>query len=356
VFRSVQGRILEQRDPEVADRLKSKGWLVPSTLLLTDPPDHTRYRRLAQEALNPRMVQQMLPHILGRAQSLLDAFPREGTVDFVADFSKKLPIWVIGRWVFGAPESDFERINTWAEQFFLTLMPAAPREEYLRTVDAIIAMQHFIKARIDAFRAAPDDGILLSRLLTVHERTGDAALSIEELLSFMQVLLVAGHDTTRQTIGNAAFELARHPELQDRLRRDPTQIPLFINEILRLYAAANVTPRIARCDADIGGVPVPAGSMIFMAWGSANRDDRVHPDPDRLDIDRPDARNHLSFGWGIHHCVGAHLARAQIQVTLEELLKRFSTIRLAVDESALEFAPNMNSRGLVTLPLAVRAA
>ncbi|HKY91877.1 MAG TPA: hypothetical protein VJM11_12595, partial [Nevskiaceae bacterium] len=146
IFRTVQGRVLEQRDPEVADRLKAKGWLVPPTLLLTDPPDHTRYRRLAQEALNPRMVQQMWPHIVGRAQSLLDAFPRESTVDFVAQYSKKLPIWVIGRWVFGAPESDFERITAWAEQFFLTLMPAAPREEYLRTVDTIITMQHFIKA------------------------------------------------------------------------------------------------------------------------------------------------------------------------------------------------------------------
>lgn len=356
VFRVVQGRALEEVDPEVAAILKDKGWLVPTTLLLTDPPAHTRYRRLAQEALNPRMVQQMLPHIVDRARSLFDSLPANGEVEFVDDYSKRLPIWVIGRYIFGAPESDFDRITGWAEQFFLTLMPAAPREEYLRTVHTIIEMHRFIKARVDAFRAKPDDGILLSRLITIHERTGDAALSDEELLSIMQVFLVAGHDTTRQTIGNAAFELARHPELQARLRQDPSGIPAFLNEVLRLYAAANVTPRIATKDTDIGGVPVPAGSMIFMVWGSANRDEKLHPDPDRFDADRPDARNHLSFGWGIHHCVGAHLARAQIQITLEEMLKRYSSIELAVDPSELEYAPNLNSRGLVRLPLRVVAA
>ena len=356
VFRVVQGLALEQNDPEVAARLKARGWLVPTTLLLTDPPEHTRFRRLMQEALSPRSVEQMLPQLRERVNALLDAQPDGVAVDFVAGFAKRLPLWTIGRFIFGAPEEDFDRINEWADQFFLTLMPAAPREEYLRTVDTIIEMHHYIKRKIDAFRAQPDDGVLLSRLLRVHEKTGDAPLGEAELISMMQVMLLAGHDTTRQTLANCMMQLALEPALLARLRADRSQLPKFVNEVLRMYAAANVTSRICAADAEVGGVRIPKGSMVFMAWGSANRDDQVHPAPDRFDIDRPDARNHLSFGWGIHHCVGAHLARAQISLTLEQVLDRFRGISLDIAPEQLEYAPSMNTRTLMRLPLRLTAA
>lgn len=357
IFRGVQGKLLETSDPEVAARLKARGWLVPSTLLLIDPPEHTRFRRLMQEALSPKSVDQIVPHIRTRVAELLDQFPagEQIEIDFVDAFAKRLPIWVIGRFIFGAPESAFEQINDWADQFFKTLMPVAPREEYLKTVDVIIEMHHYIKSRIDHYSAHPDEEVLLSRLLRVHEKNGDAPLHVEELLSMMQVMLVAGHDTTRQTLANCLFELARDSRLLNRLRDDATQMPKFINEILRLYAAANVTPRIAAVDASVAGVDIPKGSMIFMAWGSANRDDKTHPNPDQIDIDRPDARNHLSFGWGIHHCVGAHLARAQIGAALSGILARYGDIRFAVDAETLEYAPSMNTRSLMALPLTMRA-
>lgn len=355
VFRVVQGKSLEQSDPEVAERLKARGWLVPTTLLLTDPPDHTRFRRLMQEALSPKSVEQMSPHLRTRINALLDEFPADGHVEFVADFAKRLPIWTVGRFIFGAPEADFQMINDWSDQFFLTLMPGASREEYLRTVDTVIEMHRYIKANIDRFREQHDEGVLLSRLIRVHEKTGDTPLSDEEMISMMQVMLLAGHDTTRQTLANSLFELARQPELVARMRADRSLVPKFINEVLRMHAAANVTSRIARVDTDINGTLIPAGSMVFMAWGSANRDERVHPDPDRFDVDRPDARNHLSFGWGIHHCVGAHLARAQIALSLEQVLDRYTGITLDVAESEIDYAPSMNTRTLMRLPLALHA-
>lgn len=354
VFRVVQG-LLEESDPEVAERLKSRGWLVPTTLLLTDPPAHTRYRRLVQEALNPKSVAELTPHIRARVLEILDGLPREGEVEFVSAFAQRLPIYMVGRFIFGAPESDHPRINAWADQFFLTLMPAASREEYLKTVDAIIAMHHYIKARIDVLRERAEDHVLLSRLLRIHEQTGDEPLSEPELMSMMQVFLIAGHDTTRQTLANALQVLASYAEIQQRVRADKTLLPQFINEVLRLYAAAAVTPRIAACDTQLHGVAIPKGSMIFMAWGSANRDEGVHPDPDRFDLDRPDAKSHLSFGWGIHHCVGAHLARAQLSIALGEILGRYRGIELAVPGNELEYVPNMNSRALVRLPLNLRA-
>jgi cytochrome P450 len=353
IFRIVMGEAMERSDPEVAEILRTRGWLLPTTLLMRDPPAHTRFRRLVQEALTPKSVEQMAPALRARIGSLLDALPEAGTIEFVSDFAKRLPIWVIGRFVFGAPESDFERINAWADQFFLTIMPAAPREEYLRTVDVMIEMHHYIKANIDRLREQYDERILLSRLLRVHEQTGDAPLSDGELISMMQVMLVAGHDTTRQTLANSLYELSRRPGLQARLRAEPELMPRFINEVLRLHAAANVTPRIAARDMEVGGVAIPQGSMIFLAWGSANRDEKLHPDPDRFDIDRPDARNHLSFGWGIHHCVGAHLARAQITLSLEEILKRYERIELADPDAPLAYAPSMNVRALMQLPLRI---
>ncbi|MEC9359710.1 MAG: cytochrome P450 [Pseudomonadota bacterium] len=351
IFRVVQGLSLEQSDPEVAERLKTRGWLLPTTLLLTDPPAHTRYRRLVQEALNPRAVEQLSSHLRERVRTLNRDFAAGTPVDFVEAFAKKLPIWVIGRFIFGAPESDFDQINDWADQFFTTLMPAAPREEYLKTVDAMIDMHHYIKAKIDDLRHEHKEDVLLSRLIRVHEQTQDEPLSDPELISMMHVMLLAGHDTTRQTLGNSVLELARRPELFARMREDRKLIPNFINEVLRMNAPANMTTRIALCDADVNGTTIPKGSMLFVAWGSAGRDESAHPDSNRFDVDRPDARSHLSFGWGLHHCVGAHLARAQIRISLEEILDEFGGVRLAVDESELDYVPSMNLRSLLSLPV-----
>lgn len=351
VFRVVMGKQLEQSDPEVAGILKANGWLLPTTLLLIDPPDHTRYRRLAQEALSPRAIQQLLDSVRGRIDELIAAFPADGQVEFVNDFAKRLPIWVICRFIFGAEESDFQQINDWADQFFLTLMPAAPREHYMVTVQTMINMHHYIKAKIDHFRASPDDNILLSRLINVHQTTGDAALSDEELISMMTVMLLAGHDTTRQSLGNALLELSRHPQLGAEMRSDNRKILPFIHEVLRLNPPANVTPRITATTTTVNGVTIPKGSMVFVAWGSANRDESVFPDPDTFDITRPNGKNHLSFGWGLHHCVGAHLARAQITLTLEAILQRYSSVTLAIDESELDYTPSMNICSLERLPL-----
>ncbi len=351
IFRVVMGKSLETSDPEVAAILKEKGWLLPTTLLLIDPPDHTRYRRLAQEALSPKAVNQLLEHVRNRTDELIQQFPADSPVDFVEDYAKRLPLWVICRFIFGADEEDFQQINDWADQFFVTLMPAAPREEYLVTVDTMIQMHHYIKRKIDFFKATPDDNILLSRLISVHKITGDQGLSDEELISIMTVMLLAGHDTTRQSLSNCMLELTRHPELMDVLHNDKSKIPIFINEVLRLHPPANVTPRIATNDTEIHGVTIPKGSMVFIAWGSGNRDSSVHTNPNTFDMERANGKNHLSFGWGMHHCVGAHLARAQLSISIEEILQRFDTIELAIDEAELDYNPSMNTRSLERLPL-----
>lgn len=351
VFRIVQGYGLEQSDPEVAAILKEKGWLLPTTLLIVDPPEHDRYREFAKETLTPRSVRALSDAIRDRADHLIARFPKNHPVDFVDAFAKSLPLWLIGKYIFGAPEEDFEMINDWADQFFLTLIPTAPREEYLRTVDQMIEMHHYIKRNIDRFRQEPDDSVLLSRLIHMQDANGGSPLTDEEMMSMMQVLLIAGHDTTRQSLTNCVLELARHPDVFERLRANPKDIPNFIAEVLRLNSPANVTARISTNAVEVGGVMIPAGSMIFVAWGSGNRDADAHPEPDNFNIDRPEKNRTLAFGYGVHHCVGVHLAREQLRVSIEQLLAHYSGVSLAIAEQELDYLPSFNTRSLVRLPV-----
>lgn len=351
VFRIVQGYGLEQSDPEVAAILKEKGWLLPTTLLIVDPPEHDRYREFAKETLTPRSVRALSDAIRDRADHLIARFPKNHPVDFVDAFAKSLPLWLIGKYIFGAPEEDFEMINDWADQFFLTLIPTAPREEYLRTVDQMIEMHHYIKRNIDRFRQEPDDSVLLSRLIHMQDANGGSPLTDEEMMSMMQVLLIAGHDTTRQSLTNCVLELARHPDVFERLRANPKEIPNFIAEVLRLNSPANVTARISTNAVEVGGVMIPAGSMIFVAWGSGNRDADAHPEPDDFNIDRPEKNRTLAFGYGVHHCVGVHLAREQLRVSIEQLLAHYSGVSLAIAEQELDYLPSFNTRSLVRLPV-----
>lgn len=351
VFRIVQGYGLEQSDPEVAAILKAKGWILPTTLLIVDPPEHNRYREFAKESLTPRSVRALSDAIRSRADQLIAQFPTNEPVDFVESFAKAMPLWLIGKYIFGAPEEDFGMINDWADQFFLTLIPTAPREEYLRTVDQMIEMHHYIKRNIDRFRKEPDHSVLLSRLIHMRDANGGSPLTDEEMMSMMQVLLIAGHDTTRQSLTNCVLELARHPHLVERLRANPRDIPNFIAEVLRLNSPANVTARLATGTVVVGGVEIPAGSMIFVAWGSGNRDVDAHPEPDEFDIDRPEKNRTLAFGYGIHHCVGIHLAREQLRVSIEQLLAHYSGVALAIGEQELDYLPSFNTRSIVSLPV-----
>jgi cytochrome P450 len=349
VFRICQGPALERLDPEVAAILKAKAWLVPSTLLLTDPPVHARYRRLAMEVLSPKAVAELQPSIRSLVERYIVAFDSGEDTDFLAEFAEKLPLSVILRF-FGAPDEDRTKVNRWTHQFFSTLMGQSSREDYLRTVDAVCEMFQYIAARTEDVRRHPDDS-LLNALLHAHEATGDEPLTLEEILSFFQVLLLAGHDTTRQTLTNAMRFLATDRDLCARLRATRELIKPFIDEVVRLTSPANVTARYAVKDAEIGGVRIPKNSTVFLCWGSGNRDPAKFADPDRFECPRKGGGAHLGFGYGIHLCAGMRLAKAQISLTIEAMLDRYSDIRLAVPDSSLTYEPAINLRALTSLPI-----
>lgn len=349
VFRVCQGLSLEQRDPEVAARLKQKAWLVPHTLLLTDPPVHGRFRRLAMEALSPKAVKQLEPFIAAQIRQYMETLDGGDEVDFLAEFAEKLPLSIILRFLGGA-EEDLPKVNRWADQFFSTMMAPAPREEYMKSVDAIAEILQLVAGRMEQVRRQPDDS-LLHALMHAHEATGDTPLSLEETLSIFQVLLMAGHDTTRQTLTNAVGVLAGSPELFQRMQQDRELVKAFIEEVVRMYSPANVTSRYTVRDTDIGGVAIPKDSSVFICWGSANRDESSFASPDQFMCPREGGAAHMGFGFGIHFCVGVRLARLQLAMTIDALLDRYERIELAVPKEQLQYLPAINLRAPMQMPI-----
>ncbi len=349
VFHACMGLSLAERDPEVADLLKAEGWLVPFTILLTDPPVHGRYRRLALEALSPKAVKQIEPFIKSKVERLLKAFDDGAEIDFLEEFAERLPLSIILHFL-GASEEHLDDVNRWTDQFFSTLMGQTSREEYLKSVRSICLMQKLVASRMDEVRAKPDDS-LLHTLMHAHEVTGDEPLSLEETISIFTVFLFAGHDTTRQTLTNAMRVLATRKDLYAQLRANRQLIKPFIEEIIRLYSPANVTPRYVVQDVEVGGVQIPKNSPVFMCWGSGNRDAAVMADPNEIKCPREGGANHMGFGFGIHFCAGVRLARAQLQITLESIIDRYGDVSLTIPEDALEFAPAINLRALTRLPV-----
>lgn len=349
VFLACQGMALEEKDPEVAAILKQKAWLVPNTLLLTDPPRHGRYRRLALEALSMKAVKGLQPFVAGNVARFADQFDSGDTVDFVAHFCERVPLSTILHFI-GAPESDYELINGWTHQFFSTLMGQSSREEYLKTVHTICDLFNYVARRVEEVKQKPD-GSLIDNLLHAHEVSNDEPLSLEEILSMFQVILLAGHDTTRQTLANGMRMLATRPDLFRQLQQHPEHLGSFIEETIRMYSPSNMSPRIAAVDTELGGITIPKGATLFLCWGSANRDPARFAHPDVFTCPNDAGKEHYGFGHGQHFCVGSRLARMTLSTAFSEFLNRYAAIELAIPEDQLQFMPAINLRALLSLPI-----
>jgi cytochrome P450 len=349
VFLACQGLSLEQKDPEVAAILKAKAWLVPHTLLLTDPPVHGRYRRLALEALSPKAVKSLVPFVERTVERFIQPFDSGETRDFVAEFCERVPLSTILHFT-GAPESDYELINGWTHQFFSTLMGQGSREEYLKTVHTICDLFNYVARRVDEVKKNPD-GTLIDNLLHAHEGTDDAALTLEEILSMFQVLLLAGHDTTRQTLGNGVMVLATRPELFRQLQQHPEQVGGFIEETIRMYSPSNLSSRVAAEDTELAGIKIPKGASLFVSWGSANRDEERFAHANEFTCPNEAGKEHFGFGAGAHFCVGSRLARLTLSTSFNAMLNRYESITLAVPAEELKCLPAINLRALLSLPI-----
>lgn len=322
------------------------------SLLFMDPPDHTRLRGLVARAFTPRRVADLRASTEAITAQLLDGACAHGgsqPVDLIAALAYPLPVRVICA-LLGIPDADEPVFTGWSRALARWVDPSVLRspevDAAIRTAERELGT--YLTDLLDARRRRPGDD-LLSALVLV-EADGDR-ISPQEIVDLALLLLVAGHETTVNLIGNGLLALLRAPDEMARLRRAPELVAGAVDELLRFDSPVQLSQRVALGDLDLLGERVRAGDEIMLVLGAANRDARVFPDPHRLDVGR-DARSHVAFGGGIHHCLGAALARLEGQVALTALLERTSHLELAGPPTR---RPTFTLRGLETLPVALVA-
>jgi cytochrome P450 len=297
------------------------------SIVMVDPPVHTRLRSLVNRAFTPRRVEEIHDTTVKVAHELSGVAADAGTVELVHDWARLLPLRVICT-MLGIPSVDQEQMGRWTEA--LSAASGMPTEESRVAGDAAMAaFNAYVVEQVETRRANPRDDLLTA--LIDAEEVGDR-LDRDELVAMVVQLMFAGHETSRNLIGNLVFRLLEHPEAMAALRADPGLAPSAVEESLRYDPPITFTSRIAQEDLELCSLPVDAGQLVVLFLTAANFDPDQWADPFRFDVARTDNR-HLSFGWGIHHCLGANLARLEGAVAVNTLLERFSKIEHAGEPS-----------------------
>jgi cytochrome P450 len=299
--------------------------LPAADLLTMDPPDHTRIRRLVSGAFTPKAIAGLEPWIRETADRLLTSADAAAGFDLIDALAFPLPIAVICH-LLGVPAEDQASFRAWGHAVAATLEPQTSLDAGRQSRAAELALTSYLQDLVAKRRADPDES-LLSALVAIEE-DGDR-LSSAELVSTALLLLVAGFETTVNLIGNGTVALLGEPEQWERLREDPALVPTTVEELLRYDSPVQVTSRTTTEDVDLDGTAMPKGTPVIVAIGGANRDPGVFDQPDRLIIDRPNAARHLSFSLGMHHCLGAALARLEGRIAVEELTRRYPGLEMA---------------------------
>ena len=318
-------------------------------MLFLDAAAHTRLRSLASHAFTPRRVAVLREHIADIAERLLDAVEPRGRMDLIEDFAAPLPAIVTAE-MLGVPVEDHALLKGWSADFAEVLGNFQHNPERAgRTLRATEAMTAYFREAVRQQRAHPREG-LINALLTA-EIDGDR-LTEDEVVANCIITMVGGQETTTNLIGNGVLSLLRNPAELARLRAEPSLVPSAVEELLRYESPTQHTARLAPEDVELGGTLIRKRQAVIAVMGAANRDPERFPEPDRLDLGRPDNR-HLAFGWGAHFCFGAPLARIEGQLAFEALLRRCPDLTL--DPGPLVWRPNLALRGLQTLPVSLRS-
>jgi cytochrome P450 len=315
------------------------------SMLALDPPDHTRLRTLVNKAFTPRGIEKLKPRIDEIIDQLLDAAEERGRIDVITDLAYPLPVTVIAE-MLGIPPEGYETFKEWSATLAASLDPMISSERREAAFDARDSLFDYLLPIIEERRRSPKDD-LISGLVAAEER-GDM-FSEREVQVMINLLLIAGHETTVNLIGNGVLALLRNPDQLERLRLHPELIGSAIEELLRYDSPVQLTGRSVVEDMEMAGHRLEPGNFMITLLGAANRDPDQFPDPDRLDIART-SNHHFSFGRGIHFCLGAPLARLEGQAAIGSLVRRFPELRLDGEPVQRD---QVTLRGLETLPVAL---
>lgn len=333
-------------DPEAGYVLEN-GAFLDKNMLSSDPPDHTRVRKLVAKAFTPKMIAQLETDIQAITDELLLPIKENGQFEVVRDLALPLPTAVICN-MLGIPEEARGKFHQWSQ---IIVQSANDKNKMVENETSINAFVGYIHQLIESKRKHPDEK-LVTLLINAHEE-GDS-LSEEELISNIFLLIVAGHETTVNLITNGLFALLQNPEQLSKLKDDPGLVDNAIEEMLRYYSPVEIAPlRYAANDLEISGEKISKGDALFISLASVNRDETLYDDPERFDISREKIR-HFAFGKGIHFCLGAPLARLEAKVAFTTLLKTFDHLSIDIPKSEIKWRPGMMMRGLESLPVKIK--
>ena len=342
-------RFVKDRGNALSSQQRGKQPWVPDlfkplarNMLDVDAPDHTRLRQLVHKAFSPRLVDRLRERVQRLTEELIAAAERGGRMDLIADYALPIPATIIAE-MLGVPASDRRRFHRWSR----VIVASNPSGwSMVLAIPSAIAFLRYIRRLVKARRSIPRDDLVTA--LVQAEEEG-ARLNEDELVSMIFLLLIAGHETTVNLIGNGTLALLRHPGEMKRLRDEPGMIKVAVEELLRFDGPLGMaTERYAREDVEVAGTVIRRGELVYAVLASANRDERQFSEPDRLDLTR-EPNKHLAFGLGVHYCLGAPLARLEGHIAIGALVSRFPNLRMT--RRPLRWRRGLVLRGLDALPV-----
>ena len=345
-FSSVRAHyFMDQLPDQAQEQMRPLGNQLALWLIHMDPPDHTRVRSLVHKAFVPHVVEELRLSIQQVVNELLDGVQEAGTMEVMGEFAYPLTASVIAE-LLGIPPEDRTQFRKWSDSIngFVGAAHVTTRRAEMAQWSLLELMQ-YLHDLLDQRRRSPK-GDFMSGLIAVEER-GDKLIE-EELLALCVLLLFAGHETTANQIGNAVLALLRNPDQLEELRCKPSLIAGAVEELLRYDSSVQRLGRVATEDIEICGKQIRGGEFVAAMLGAANRDPRHFPKPDKLNLKREED-NHLSFGYGKHYCIGAPLARVELEIAINTMLSRFPSLRLQTSE--VEWYDNFGQRFLRSLPV-----
>jgi cytochrome P450 len=336
--------------------LKEKGWTHLPVLQRSDPPEHSRYRKLLNRVFTPAQVKAYVPQLEEIANSLIDSMVEKGKCEFVRDFALPLPGIFISTQL-GLDPSQYPKFRRWAEAMLsLAQRSQITVEEAIIEANVEIEEQHFIAGEFEKRRANPGKD-LISLLVNAHvNEEGEEPFTINELMTVLHALITGGFETTTGALSSAMLLLIEHPDQMEMLRNDRSLMGNFIEEVLRFDSPVQGLWRSVKCPVTLGGFDIPENKSAMVRFGAANRDPRVFDNPDVFDIKRANAKNHVAFGFGVHFCLGAALARQQMATAFNLLLDRLTEVELAGPMELPIHEPSFFLRPMRKLNLVVKGA
>jgi cytochrome P450 len=352
---SSRERLDKDRATRMLDLYKEKGWVPAPTLAGRDDPNHKQMRTMFNEAFRPRKINAMDPFVRDTAYKLIDDFIEDGSCDWMHQYAVPLPLIVIGHQM-GVPEEDIWQIKAWTDAWVQRLGMMQTEDEELWSVEMEIEAQHYFQKIFDRLRQTPDDTLLSDMVNRVIPEWGRPLNDNELHAEMMADTFVGGSETTTNAIAYGMKLLIENPQVWARLKQDPdTHLKTFCEEVVRLEGPVQGLFRLASKDIELHGVTIPAGAMINIRYAAANRDEREFEGPAELDLDRKKPARHLGFGSGVHHCLGAPLARRELYWAFRALCDRVDEMQFAPGKNTFEVVPNFSLRALKELHIEFRA-